>query len=319
MNNVPVLLTVFNRVDLVSNMLDALSKMRPPILYIAADGPRLGVPTDEERCSQVRHLLDNVKWPCQVVRLYHDDNFGCGRNVSGAISQVLKEFDRIIVLEDDCVPQPSFLPFCSELLDRYEGDSRVSMVCGSLPMDFPDSSYSYFFSRYYSCWGWATWRRSWENFDFELESWPVMRNTDMLRSRFLTEHEYQNWCCMLERVYKSESKAWAAQWGYACRKSGGLAAFSHRSLISNTGVGHELSTHSGKKEFCSIWEREVKDIEFPICHPPSVLPDIGKEHAVKQAVADVQHMLPRLRSKIKALPSLIKDVRNIFKIYNDIV
>lgn len=319
MSDVPVLLTVFNRVDLTRIMLDALRKMRPPILFIAADGPRPGNATDPDGCAQVRKDLETIEWPCQINHLYSDSNLGCGKNVSGAITKVLEDFDRLVVLEDDCVPAPSFLPFCAELLERYQADTRISMVCASLPLDFVNARYSYFFSRSYSCWGWATWRRAWEKFDYDMKSWPSMREFGLLRSRFSTEYEYRVWSRQIDRVYESERRAWAAQWGYACRQAGGLAAFSHRSLISNTGIGNDLSTHGGNRDFCSIWTREIGDVAFPLRHQPCVLPDLEKERAVRKAVATIQRPLARIRARIKATPSLLTDMGKLIRDYYDLI
>lgn len=315
MSDVPVLLTVFNRVDLTRIMLDALRRMRPPILFIAADGPRPGNSTDEENCSQVRNDLQAIDWPCQVVRLFRNQNLGCDRNVPIAISEVLESYDRIIVLEDDCLPTPSFYPFCAELLERYREDTRIAMVCGSLPIDFMDSSYSYFFSRSYHGWGWATWRRAWRAFDYDMVSWPSVHNSRLLRTRFITEAEYRIWSRKTRISYLNPSRPWDAAWGYACRKEGALAIFAHRSLIKNTGIGHEQATHSGNEDFRSIWMRQVSDISFPLRHPPCILPDMGKECAVRNAVSGALHPWTRLRARIKVVPSLLVDIIKLVDYY----
>jgi hypothetical protein len=150
-------------------------------------------------------------------------------------------------------------------------------------------------------------------------TWPSLRESGALRSRFLTEADYQIWCRKFQKAYTDPKRPWDAAWGYACRKEGSLAIFSHRSLISNTGIAHEKSTHRGNKDFRSIWMREITDINFPLQHPPCVLPDIKKEREIRRSVAAPQRFFPRLRARIKASPALFSDMRSIVKNYYDFI
>src|SRR5690606_39168635 len=107
--------------------------------------------------------VDHVDWDCEVHRNYAESNMGCGRRPSSGISWVFEHVDRAIILEDDCVPDPTFFPFCEEMLERYAGDPRVMQISGRSVYDTaPQSHYSYYFSRQLNCWGWATWARAWK-------------------------------------------------------------------------------------------------------------------------------------------------------------
>jgi len=160
----PVLLVVFNRPDLTRRLVNALREVRPSLIYVAADGPRIGNDEDIKSCGLVRREIQFIDWQCDIRKLYQDENKGCGLTVSRAISSVLREHDRVIVLEDDCIPSPAFLPFCEDLLSRFRDDDRVCMVCGNLPCAFSASPYGYFFSRRYSCWGLGDMEKSLETF-----------------------------------------------------------------------------------------------------------------------------------------------------------
>ncbi len=83
-----------------------------------------------------------------------------------AVTWALSMTDKLIILEDDCVPSLSFFPFCKEMLDRYEHDTRVSMIAGFNTDEVsPDVGSDYFFTSVFSIWGWATWRRVAEAWD----------------------------------------------------------------------------------------------------------------------------------------------------------
>src|SRR5689334_21696267 len=109
----------FNRPEKTQRVFEAVRAVAPRRLYLAADGPRVDVASDVDRCERTRRILDDVTWPCQVRRLYQPENLGCKRGVECAIDWFLAHEESGIILEDDCLPTADFFPFCAELLERY--------------------------------------------------------------------------------------------------------------------------------------------------------------------------------------------------------
>jgi hypothetical protein len=169
---------VFNRPAHTAKTFAVLREQRPQQLFIIADGPRPGHPTDAERCAQVRKVVENVDWPCDVRREYASTNLGLQRRVSSGLDWVFSQVDRAIVLEDDCVAHSDFFTFCDTLLERYAEDERVAVVTGN---NFQNGRQrgegSYYFSKYNHCWGWATWRRAWRHYRDDLPFWPEWRES----------------------------------------------------------------------------------------------------------------------------------------------
>ena len=104
--------------------MDRLRSIRPSRLYVTADGPRPGHPTDAERCAEVRKIVSQVDWPCAVKTLFRAHNLGCKRSVGGGISWFFEQEEAGIILEDDIIADATFFPFCTELLERYRDDER---------------------------------------------------------------------------------------------------------------------------------------------------------------------------------------------------
>src|ERR1700694_5015691 len=113
----PVALIIFNRPEQTAKVFAAIRAARPPQLFVIADGPRPGVQSDAAKCAAARAMIENVDWPCQVVRRFSDENIGLRRNVSEGLNWVFGQTERAIILEDDCLPDPSFFLFCQELLE----------------------------------------------------------------------------------------------------------------------------------------------------------------------------------------------------------
>ena len=122
----PVAYIIFNRPQHTEQTFAALRENRPAQLFIIADGPRPGHPTDAERCAQVREVVEQVDWPCEVHRHYADLNMGLKQRVSSGLDWVFENVDCAIVLEDDCLAHPDFFRFCDELIERYKSDEEVA-------------------------------------------------------------------------------------------------------------------------------------------------------------------------------------------------
>ena len=172
----PVLLVVFNRPEVTALALDALRRIAPPVLFVAADGPRPGHPTDEANCAEVRALLGTIDWPCQVRRLERDVNLGLDDAMVGAIDWFFDAVDRGVVLEDDCLCHPDFFRLAGEVLDRYVDDPTVAyLTATNLAPDRSFGDGSWFFASGGNVWGWATWRRAWVGHRAVMEHWASHR------------------------------------------------------------------------------------------------------------------------------------------------
>ena len=168
----PVVLIVFNRPEVTKIVFERIRQARPGLLMLVADGPRERRQGEPDACRQVRQIVEHVDWPCEVLKNYSDTNMGCGARVASGIDWVFQHVEQAVILEDDCLPDPTFFRFCEELLDRYRYEERVMQISGSnFLFGRRAVEVSYYFSRYPLCWGWATWRRAWRHFDFNMQTW----------------------------------------------------------------------------------------------------------------------------------------------------
>lgn len=165
----PIALIIFNRPDLTIRVFSKIARAKPKTLFVIADGPRSDHPGDIKKCAEARSIIESVDWDCTVHKNYSDINLGCGRRLASGISWVFEKVEEAIILEDDCLPHPTFFRFCKELLERYRDDERIMQINGqNFQHKSMRTSYSYLFSYSNNCWGWATWRRAWQHFDMEM-------------------------------------------------------------------------------------------------------------------------------------------------------
>ena len=259
-----VLFLVFNRIDTTKQSFEEIRKVRPPMLYIAADGSRKDMDGEVAIVKEVRdYVLNNIDWPCEVKTLFRDVNLGCGRAVSEAITWFFENEEMGIILEDDCVPSQSFFYFCEMLLGKYKDDQRIMHIGGT---NFQDGIIrgdgSYYFSKMYHHWGWAGWRRAWKYFDFKMEHFPKFKELNEI-SNIWHDKETQNYFIKIfQDVYDGRVDTWDYQCYYAYYLQNGLAIIPNVNMVSNVGI---VGTHhDGKPDRCINMNRfDIGEISHP--------------------------------------------------------
>lgn len=302
----PVVLLTFHRPGLTAQVLDALRAVRPPALFVSSDGPRAGRPGEAAIVQAVRDLIDQVDWPCEVIRDYVDVNQGCRRRVSSALTRAFEQFDEAIVLEDDCLPHPDFFPFCEELLARYRHDDRVAHVGGNnFWAGRRAAGSSYVFSRYTHIWGWATWRRAWTRYDLELSGWPALRRGGDLARLFGDAEQAEHWTRVFDQAHARPDAiaTWDLQWLLTSLSHGSLAVYPGQNLVTNIGFGADAThTTDPASRLAGV---PARGLSWPLVHPRDVAHDrradrVNFEAAFRQPPPAHRTLLGRVRRLVRA-------------------
>ena len=243
----PILLITFNRPEHTKRVLEAILAARPQELYVFQDGAREENENDVKKCAEVRQVVEALTKNNSVClhTFYSDKNLGCGPGPATAISWFFDEVEQGMIFEDDCLPSPTIFAFYEELLERYKDDDRISIITGTNALSrWRSKRYDYIFSDRGMTMGcWASWRRAWEMFDFEIKSWGKQENKDKFRAH-IGEAEYSFWATLLDQYYANPPKdVWDYQWAYARKLYGTITITSSVNQMSNIGFGDE-STHT---------------------------------------------------------------------------
>jgi hypothetical protein len=289
----PVALLLFRRPEETARVFERIREARPEKLYLIADGPRPGNDEDARGSEEARAVVERVDWDCEVVRDFADENLGLKRRIPSGLDRVFSEAEEAIVLEDDCLPHPSFFPYCEELLERYRDDERIVHITGSQLLRSPPTGASYHFSRYPHVWGWASWRRAWDLYDVDLSDWhassPAER-ADRLAAMFEEPDERRYWGWVWDN--SPEIDNWDAQWSYV-GLTHGLSVNPNRNLISNIGFAEDATNATADP--LGIAARPLEGMEFPLEHPSEVARD---EEADAQASRFFRRPRPPLLDRV---------------------
>ena len=300
---IPILFLIFNRPATTKVVFEKIRQIQPQYLYIAADGPRTGNASDKQLCTECRAIIQQIDWDCKLQTLFRDENLGCKNAISSAIDWFFENEEMGIILEDDCVPDLSFFPFCEDLLNFYKDDPRIIMISGDkfYPFKRIHSQQSYYFSRYPHIWGWASWRRAWKYYDVNLTTWPEIKENINLLYDVLGKWEYiAYWFEVFTAVHLGRIQTWDFQWTYACWKNSGLSIVPAANLVKNIGFGAD-ATHTQDSN-STMAKIHTSPMNFPLKHPSVIKSDIIADNYIQRHCYENGSRAEVIKLKIKSIP-----------------
>lgn len=288
--DVPVLLIFFTRDDTFAKVFEKVREAKPSKLFLACDGPRENRPDDIEKIAKCKEIASNIDWECEVYTNYSDVNLGCGVRPQSAIAWALSIADRLVILEDDCIPELCFFDYMAELLEKYKNDERIGMISGLNHLkDWDCGEYDYCFTKNGAIWGWGTWKRVWDKYDYTIS----LFNNEYARKQLINSFRNKNaakfrestWVETNKRLKNGENISyWDVQFGFLKHINSYLAIVPKNNLICNIGVGADSSHAIGLSQ--TEWKKGMlhfiptAKIEQPLKHPPFVLQDVEYDRLV---------------------------------------
>lgn len=253
----PVLLIIFNRPNTTEKMLKSLKLAKPGKIYVAADGPRDYVSSDEGACRATRNLLATIDWECEIHTQFQSVNLGCKKAVVTALDWFFKNEEQGLIIEDDIIPHPSFYHFCSYGLEKYRGDSRILSIQGFNQFGQGTKSNKYYYSRGFYAWGWATWADRWSKYRMDISKTD---QRTLLESPNYPKHALKTIATSLELVRHGLLDTWDYQMLYLQVVSGCFNVVPCANLTTNIGAdgAHSIGNNNIFHQYGSI---SIDDLE----------------------------------------------------------
>jgi hypothetical protein len=277
----PVAFFIFNRPALTQRVFAAIRAAKPQRLLVIADGPRPRHLGDEKLCTQTRAVLEEIDWDCQIQTNFADTNLGCGRRIASGLDWVFAQVEQAICLEDDCLPDPSFFRYCDELLERYRKRKDVMMISGTNDLiEWQADRQSYHFSQHGSVWGWATWRRAWQHYDYGMGDWPSPASRARLAAILPDKARFDYRAKRCNSITLGTTDTWDYQWSYARLLAGGLCVTPAQNLVSNLGFGVDATHTTIARSTQANLPRHT--LTFPLRPPNNMMADTTFDAALFQ-------------------------------------
>jgi hypothetical protein len=322
MFSTPILFLIYNRPETTKTVFERIREIKPKYLFVAADGPQ-EESIELEKCEQSRSVVSLVDWDCEVKTLFRLKNLGCRDAVRTALEWFFSHVEEGIILEDDCYPSISFFRYCELLLEKYRYDERILSINGC-NYGYTYDGASYFFSRFFNAWGWATWRRVANSIAYEIPDWEAMEDEGkkyFIQSRLKLKYIdldapwFEYWVSIFDAISSKKLDTWDYFWLYHQTKNGLLSVLPSHNIIKNLGFG-EFATHTLYDAHPAAFLNAV-EVAQPLIYNNKVKPDLGFEI---KALQPINYMYQRksnlyyIKKMIQESP-VVSSVSNLRKKY----
>jgi len=300
--NVPVAIDAFVRPEVLKKTFSAIKEARPSKLFIISDGPRKGISGDIENIKESRRIVEDIDWDCEVDKIYFDSNQGMYTKGKIAREIIFSRVDRCIFLEDDLLVSVSFFRFCADLLEKYKDDLRIHFITGMNYLgNYSDPTSDYFFCAEGSIWGFATWKRTYiqfnnnyKNDEYVLRLIKKLADKDKKRySKIIdgyAKNEYYNGHIAGIEYYKNLLKYSQNQ----------LFIVPKKNMVNCLGYT-KGSTHGSDslrkmpRALRRLYDMETFEYQFPLRHPSYIVRDIDYEDKVNKIMAWNSNLIKNTR------------------------
>lgn len=289
----PVLLFVYNRPYHTCKTIEALSNndlaVETTLIIYSDNSPG----SADENVSKTRSYIKTITGFKSIKIIERTENWGLANNIIDGVTSVISEYGKVIVLEDDLVVSPYFLKYMNEALDLYEKEEQVACIHGyvyPVKRQLPET----FFIKGADCWGWATWKRSWDLFCSDGKALLNEIDKRNLKKEFDFDNSYPYYK-MLKQQVEGNNNSWAIRWYASAFLNNKLTLYPGRSLVKQIGMDGS-GTHCGENTVFN-----VQLVEVPI--------NVQKIHMEETLIArKIFTNYFRYTMKIEKLRSLVKKI-----------
>jgi hypothetical protein len=302
MTYAPIALFVYKRPEHTQQTLEALMQcpeFGQSQLYVFCDGAKK--PEDQAAIAQTRDVVHKLVGQTAKI-IEAPRNQGLANSIIAGVTRLVNDYGRVIVLEDDLLVSPQFLNYMNAALEAYQDQPQVMQVSGYMfPVpEFADRTEALFLPFTVS-WGWATWKRAWQQFDPDATGWEVLKTDKALRSRFNLDNSY-DYFSMLKQQISGLTDSWAIRWYWSVFQQHGYVVFPPISHIANIGFDGS-GTHGSLFAHKLRKQASQSSLTTSLTFPKRIQGKAKDFESIKQAIVGVN---PNWSSRLKTILLTLK-------------
>ena len=298
-NLAPIVFFVYNRPVHTARTIEHLKQnigAQDSELFIFSDGAKKQA--SEENVKKTREIIHSIQGFKKVYIFEKLQNAGLANSVIAGVSEIINQYGKAIVVEDDLITSPNFLPFMNAALNKYESQQQIFSISGySYPVQVPSNyKQEVYLARRGSSWGWACWADRWNTIDWEVEDFNLLVNDKKQKLAF--NEIGDDMFDMLQKQQNKTIDSWAIRFAYAAYKNNTYHILPVVSKVQN--IGHDNSGRHSKRtsKFEVILDNRNAVNELP--------DTVAYNEDINQQIYDLM--------KYSFIKKVKKTVRKIFKI-----
>ncbi len=245
----PIIVFAFNRPSALKNTIESLlqnEEAKDSDLFVFVDGARANKTGEEEKVKKVQEYVKTICGFKNINYTFSNQNKGLGNSIIQGVTQIINQYGKAIVLEDDLIFATNFLAFMNQGLEMYEKEKKIFSICGySNKVKVPNGyMYDSYFCTRSSSWGWGTWADRWNSIDWKLEEWDKYSKM---------KADFNKWggsdCFKMLNDWKyGRNQSWAIRFCFTQFLQNKLSLFPIESKVYNNGF-------DGDGTNCKKWSR----------------------------------------------------------------
>jgi hypothetical protein len=243
MESAPVLLLAYNRPEKLSQLIQRIRVLRPSVLLVSVDGPKISKPGDKDLVLATQKIIQSIDWDVKIETRFREENIGLRLAVQDSVNWAISQYGKVIVIEDDAVPGPQLLDFFNFNLQKFADDQKVMHVSGYnvVPPQNLLSETGSRFSRYPESFAWATWERAWKHYDENL-TWGLESSVSDIAKITGSTTSALRWKLNFHDAAAGRIGSWAYRWISSMWSQNGTTVAPNRNLLSYSGF--DEGTHT---------------------------------------------------------------------------
>lgn len=263
MSLAPIILFVYNRLDYTQQTIQAL--LQDPLaqqseLFIYSDAPKNEL--SAQAVEEVRSYIYSITGFAKITIIKREKNLGLANSIISGVTEVIKQYKKAIILEDDLIVSPNFLSYMNEALELYKDSENVACITAfNFPLKFKTPiQEDTFFLKGADCWTWATWERAWNIFQQDGKKLLKEIKNRKLQKEFDFDHSY-SYTKMLQKQVNGQNDSWAIRWYASAFLKNMLCLYPKYSLVENIGTEGTHFKNAKKNQWFGIRTNQPIKIE----------------------------------------------------------
>lgn len=332
MNLAPIVLFAYNRPEHVGMTLESLRDnfyASASDLFVYCDGPKANSSENQiNNVKRVREVVRKEKWCRTVTIIESDSNKGLAQSIITGVTDIVKRYGKIIVVEDDVLLSRYFLQFMNDALEAFKEDSKVCAIGSWNYFCEPEKLKNNFFLRYPDSIGWATFDRAWSLFEKDATNAFQKLESKGLLKRLNGGGSVTYFGNMLRDQMNNKIDSWAIRWTATAIIHNMMCFYPRNTLSKHIGFGDgatnetsnydynkhlRLSDHSIKVNKISVIENAVAFQRWKAFVTVNFIKRVGIR---KRLIERLQRLKDKVAKQYRNKKRTVKIRSGLFTIYS---
>lgn len=259
----PIVIFAFNRLESLKATVSSVllnKEASNSDLYVFVDGARHDIVGEKMKVESVQEYVKTISGFKTIRYYFAEHNKGLANSIIDGTTDIINQYGRIIVLEDDLIVSKSFLRFMNDTLDRYESDDRIMQVSGygCKLTKIGDYQYDAYINERAHSWSWGTWKDRWDSVDWEVRDYPELLSSPKRQREF--NKNGSDLFGMLKNYMEHRNHSWYIRFTYSMHKQHRYSIMPIKSLVKNDGFGVDATHCHSYNRFKVDFEEEHQGI-----------------------------------------------------------